>query len=329
MQARQMARRERKALGQEPPRGYTLEDVFRLWVGLKKGRIVSYQDERARLERYLIKPLGRRQLDEITAPLVIATVRPLDVAGHSATLKRVLMRARELLDIGVAAGYIEHNPIARVSRVFAAPIVTPMPAVHWSELPKVMQVMAEAPARIRVLFLISALTLLRPKEVAALRKEWIEGDVLSVPHTEMKKRRPHRVPLSPFALGVFAAAQKISEHPRAAHVFPGRRTGSHISSQALAKYMHSTSLAGKLVPHGLRSVGSSWMADHGIVLEVGESCLSHVVGSQVMRAYMRSDYFEARRAAMLAWSDYAEVRAREAGLLDGILEPDAVLAKAA
>ena len=85
MQARQQARRKRKELGQEPPRGYVLQDAFRLWCNLKRGRIVSYMDEKRRLERYVIKPLGCRQLDEITAPLVIATVRHIEAEGHQAT----------------------------------------------------------------------------------------------------------------------------------------------------------------------------------------------------------------------------------------------------
>lgn len=121
MQARQLARRKRKELGQEPPRGYVLSDAFRLWCNLKRGRITSYMDEKRRLERYVISPLGRRQLDEITAPLVIATVRHIEAEGHQATLKRVLMRTREIMDLAVCAGYIQHNPIDRVSRVFAAP----------------------------------------------------------------------------------------------------------------------------------------------------------------------------------------------------------------
>ena len=98
-------------------------------------------------------PLGRRQLDEITAPLVIATVRHIEAEGHQATLKRVLMRTREIMDLAVCAGYIQHNPIDRVSRVFAAPIVKPMPAPPWRELLLVMETMKDAPARMRVLFL--------------------------------------------------------------------------------------------------------------------------------------------------------------------------------
>lgn len=92
MQARQKARRLRKEVGLEPPRGYCLRDAFRLWCRLKKPQIVSYQDERRRLERYIVKPLGGRQLDEITAPLIIHTVKPIQAKGLQVTLKRIIMR---------------------------------------------------------------------------------------------------------------------------------------------------------------------------------------------------------------------------------------------
>lgn len=106
-QAKQITRRKRKEALLSAPDGYTLRDAFKLWCGLKRGRIVSYQDERRRLEQYLIGPIGSRQLDEITAPLVIHTVKGLDKSGKRATLKRVLMRTREILDLAVCAGFIE------------------------------------------------------------------------------------------------------------------------------------------------------------------------------------------------------------------------------
>lgn len=315
MQARQLARRKRKELGQEPPRGYVLSDAFRLWCNLKRGRITSYMDEKRRLERYVIAPLGRRQLDEITAPLIIATVRHIEAAGHQATLKRVLMRTREIMDLAVCAGYILHNPIDRVSRVFAAPIVRSMPSVPWQELPSVMAVMSSAPPRMQILFLWSLTSMLRPGETAKLRKDWIDGDMLFIPADEMKKRRPHRVPLTTFMRLLLAKEASLSPHPRSSYVFAGRDPGSHISSQALAKYLHGTTLAGKLVAHGLRSMARCWMADMGTPFEVAEACLSHVSGSQVSRAYQRSDYLDARRAVMRAWSDYLEHCARSAGLM--------------
>lgn len=321
-QAKQITRRKRKEALLSAPDGYTLRDAFKLWCGLKRGRIVSYQDERRRLEQYLIGPIGSRQLDEITAPLVIHTVKGLDKSGKRATLKRVLMRTREILDLAVCAGFIEHNPVERVSRVFAAPVVTPMPSVHWKELPTVMRVMSQAPRRMQVLFLFQLATMLRPGEAASIRKEWIDGDTLTIPASSMKKGREHRVPLTPFVLSLIEEEQRLSPHPRAAFVFSGRKAGTHVSTQALAKHLHSTELKGKLVAHGLRSIARSWAADSSVPFEVAEACLSHVVGSQVSRAYQRSDFLEARRSVMSAWSTHIERCAESAGMLDGFPWPE-------
>ena len=209
-QAKQITRRKRKEALLSAPDGYTLRDAFKLWCGLKRGRIVSYQDERRRLERYLVGPIGSRQLDEITAPLVIHTVKWLDKSGKRATLKRVLMRTREILDLAVRAGF----------------------------------------------------------------------------------------------------------------VFSGRKAGTHVSAQALAKHLHGTELKGKLVAHGLRSIARSWAADSSVPFEVAEACLSHVVGSQVSRAYQRSDFLEARRSVMTAWSAHIADCAQSVGMLDGFPWPE-------
>ena len=316
MQARQKARRLRKDIGLEPPKGYVLKDAFRLWCRLKKPQIVSYLDERRRLERYIIEPIGNRQLDEITAPLVIRTVQPIEKDGKQATLKRVLMRLREILDLAVCAGYIEHNPLARVSKVFAPPQVKPMPAVDWRELPAVMAVMRDAPERMRVLFLFSLCSMLRPGENASLEKSWITEDAIHIPAEHMKKRKPFRLPLTGFMRELLEREAALSPHPRCAFVFAARVTGRHISAQALAKHLHSTELKGRLVAHGLRSIARSWLADEAVPFDVAEMCLSHDVGTQVSRAYQRSDFFDARRAVMERWSEHVRACAECAGMID-------------
>lgn len=314
MQARQMARRRRKEVQLEPPRGYVLRDAFRLWCNLKRGRIVSYNDEKRRIVRYLITPLGSRQIDEITAPLVIQTVKSMEAAGHQATLKRVLMRAREIMDLAVCAGYIQHNPIDRISKVFAPPVVTPMPSVPWQELPFVMSIMKAAPERIRLLFLWSLCSMLRPSEAVKIREEWIDGDILTIPASEMKKNRPHRVPLTPFMLSILDEARRLSPHQRSPIIWSGKRAGSAMSAQTLAKHFHSTDLKGRLVAHGLRSIARSWLADHGAHFEAAEACLSHVVGSQVSRAYQRSDYIDQRKLLMASWCDHVRDCAQGGGI---------------
>ena len=197
-----------------------------------------------------------------------------------------------------------------------------MPSVSWKELPAVMTVMSQAPRRTQVLFLFQLATMLRPGEAASIRKEWIDGDTLTIPASSMKKGREHRVPLTPFVLALIEEEKRLSPHPRSAFVFSGRKAGTHVSTQALAKHLHSTELAGKLVAHGLRSIARSWAADTGVAFEVAEACLSHVVGSQVSRAYQRSDFLEARRSVMAAWSVHIAHCAQSAGMLAGFPWPE-------
>lgn len=322
-QARQKARRLRKDIGLEPPKGYVLKDAFRLWCRLKKPQIVSYQDERRRLERYIIGPIGNRQLDEITAPLVIRTVQSIEKDGKQATLKRVLMRLREILDLAVCAGYIHHNPIERLNRIYAAPVVTPMPAIRWQDLDLAMAVIAEAPRRIQVLFLWSLCSMLRPGETAKLKWSWLEDDVLTIPASEMKKGRAHRVPITPYMKALLDEARLVSKHPKSGFVFPGVGGSKPMSSQTLAKYLHSTELRGRLVAHGCRSIARCWLADHDVGFEVAEACLSHLTGSAVSRAYQRSDYLDARRGVMHEWCSFVIDCARKAGItIDIPSEPE-------
>lgn len=315
--ARQLARRKRKELGQEPPDGYTFNDAFRLWCNLKKGRIVSYRDERRLLERHLIPHIKNRQLDTISAPLIIHVVKPLEREGKQVTLKRVIMRCREILDLAVCAGFIQHNPIERLSRIFPAPIATPMPAIDWRDLPAAFCAVKNAPVRMKILFLWSLCSMLRPGETAKLEWSWIgEDNVLCIPAEKMKKNRPHRVPLNQKMMLLLDCAKETSAHPHSKFIFPSRTGDKPMSSQTMAKFLHSTSLTGKLVAHGLRSVARSWMADNLMPYEAAEACLSHLTGSSVSRAYQRSDFLDVRKDIYERWCDFVFSCADGAGFLD-------------
>ena len=77
----------------------------------------------------------------------------------------------------------------------------------------------------------------------------------------------------------------MRKNKRSPYLFPASYANKPISSQALAKWMHEQKeFSGRLVPHGLRTIGRSWFADHEIPFEVAEACLAHVVGSQGVRA---------------------------------------------
>ena len=268
-----------------------------------------------------MRHLGTRQLDEITAPLVIKTVQVIERDGKQSTLKRILMRLREIMELAVCAGYIDSNPLHRVSRVFAPAKSTAMPSVDWRDLPSAMRVIKDAPIRMQNYFLFSLCSMLRPGEVAKLEKSWIIGDVIHIPASEMKKARPHRVPITSLMKELLKRERTLSPHPKNKYVFAGRASNGHISKQALAKWLHSSGLKGQLVAHGLRSIARCWMADNGVNFEVAESCLSHIIGDHVYRAYQRSDFLESRKVVMERWCSYVLLCAKSAGIMTDFVIP--------
>ena len=303
-EAKQKARKLRQEAGLEPLKGYTFSDAFLLWKNLKKGRLVNYLDEKRRIETHVISKIGRKQIDEITAPLIIQVVRPIEDAGHQATLKNVLMRVSEIMELAVCAGYIRHNPVAKISKVFAPAESTPMPSQPWQKLVEVMNVVAELDEKVQVLFLWQLTSMLRPKESVSVRFGWIEGNELMMPSWVMKKRREFHVPVTDFMWMILEKAKKLYGKPRSDFVFAGRKSGKSISPQTLAKKLHGTSLSGELVAHGLRAIGRTWLADQKVRFEVAEACLSHVFGSTSSRVYLRADYYDERIEVMRAWSQF-------------------------
>ena len=91
------------------------------------------------------------------------------------------MRLREMLDLAVCAGYIQYNSLSRVSKVFAPCEVVPMPSMTWQSLPEVLEELKDAPEKIKVLFLWSLCSLLRPKEATSVQWQWVDADVLTIP----------------------------------------------------------------------------------------------------------------------------------------------------
>ncbi|MEO9825383.1 MAG: integrase arm-type DNA-binding domain-containing protein [Paracoccaceae bacterium] len=161
-----------------------------------------------------------------------------------------------------------------------------------------------------------ALTAARSGEVRGA--EWEEfnlGDMVwTIPAERMKAKKEHRVALTE------RTARIIAEQPRlqgSAFVFAAPRGGmlSDASIGACMKRIHQASSqkyldprsARPAVPHGLRSTFRDWAAERtDYPREMVEIALAHSVGSDVERAYRRTDMLERRRSMMFAWEAFLQ-----------------------
>ena len=139
--------------------------------------------------------------------------------------------------------------------------------------------------------------------------------VWTVPASRMKNGREHRVPLTSEAVALLESLPRMAGSP---FVFFAPRGGmlSDMSISAVMRRMQEAEQkAGRpgyldprtkrpAVPHGLRSTFRQWAAEKGYPRDMAEIALAHWIGSEVERAYQRSDMFERRQEMMAAWGAF-------------------------
>jgi integrase len=280
-------------------------------------------------------PLLARPVNEITALDVAAVLKPIwgdkpEVARKLyPALRRVFEYARVRLrdDHGVS---MPDNP-ARWEDLKAIGFEPPRklskgrhPSLAHDQLPAFMAdlVATDAIAARALEFLI--LTNVRTN--AVLKSRWEEIDLSralwTVPLTNLKDREHRkdgfRVPLSDRAADI---VRLMSEMRTSDFVFPAHRAGRPLSNMAMLsvlKRMNSGATPRWIDPtskraitaHGFRATFRTWAEETtGFPHPVVEEAMGHQIGTQVERAYRRTDVLAKRRELMAAWARTCEASA--------------------
>jgi len=116
----------------------------------------------------------------------------------------------------------------------------------------------------------------------------------------MKGGEDHRVPLTDEMQAIIEPLKALESE----YVFEGQRRHKPLSNMAMLMLLRRMQVEGVTV-HGFRSTFRDWAAEvANVPREVAEMSLAHQVGSDVERAYARSDLLEKRRVLMSDWSKF-------------------------
>jgi integrase len=137
-----------------------------------------------------------------------------------------------------------------------------------------------------------------------LHARWEEFDfdelLWIVPAERMKADHEHRVPLTPEMVVILEPLKGL----RSEVVFEGQKRHRPMSNMAMLMLLRRMKVEGITV-HGFRSTFRDWAAEQpGVSREVAELSLAHKVGTEVERAYARSDLLEKRRDLIERWNAY-------------------------
>ncbi|WP_299085399.1 tyrosine-type recombinase/integrase [uncultured Paraglaciecola sp.] len=284
-----------------------------LWFERKQPTVTAHHAAREwrTLEMYIFPKMKDIPLESITAIDTIEILRPLETDGKHSTIKRICQSLNQIMDYSVNHGFINANPLAKIIKVFTKNTVEHMATIRPEELPDFLTALNNSRTiqdKTKLLILWQLHTMTRSKEAAGTK--WadinIEDAVWVIPAEEMKRRRSHRVPLTPATLAILNQMKPLSGHHE--YVFPSERNEkSHASTYTVnAAIKRSLGYKGKLVAHGLRSVASTALHEKGYDSLLVEACLAHADENETRAAYNRSDYLEQRRPIMGWWSEFVE-----------------------
>lgn len=290
---------------------HTFQNVATSWYELKKDAVTpAYAEDIWRsLTLHVFPDLGTTPISAISAPQVINLLRPLETKGSLETVKRLSQRLNEIMTYGVNSGLIHANPLSGIRSVFKKPKKKNMAALAPDELKELMVAIANASIKrtTRCLIEWQLNTMTRPAEAATTR--WADIDFekkfWTIPAERMKKRRIHIVPLTDQALALLEAIKPYSGHRE--YVFPAdRNPRTHCNSQTANMALKRMGFEGRLVSHGMRSMASTILNEHGWDPEMIEVALAHVDKDEVRSAYNRAEYIERRRPMMAWWSEHIQ-----------------------
>ena len=304
---------EKKRLSAEKNKN-TLEAVTNQWIQTKSSRVSKShaEDIYRSLELHIFPKLGKLPIHKVRAKHVIEALEPIAAKGSLETVKRLTQRLNEVMVYAVNTDLVAANCLSGVSKAFASPKKNHMPTLRPEQLPELMCALANASIKktTRCLIEWQLHTMTRPGEAAGTKWEEIDlGKKLwAIPATRMKKKRPHKVPLSPQMLTLLEVMKPISANRK--YVFPADRNPRNHAHPATANMaLKRMGYSHLLVAHGLRSLASTTLNEQGFDPDIIESALAHTDKNDVRGAYNRAEYLERRRIVMRWWSDYIEAAA--------------------
>lgn len=272
-----------------------------------------------RMEKDLFPWLGAVPLPEITAPMLLNTLRRIEKRGARETAHTLRQTAGQVFRYGIATGRCERNPAPDLHGALQPLNVKHMAAIlEPAKAGELMRAMHDYPGQpvTRAALLLSALLFQRPGNMRHM--EWAEVDLDAglwiIPAAKMKRTvygktngRPHLVPLPEQALALLRELQPLTS--RGPYVFPSlvspkRPMSENTVRLALRRMGYSND---DMTPHGFRAMARTIMVEKlNMHPDVIEAQLAHGKSGPLGAAYDRAEFMEQRRNMMTTWADYLD-----------------------
>lgn len=258
------------------------------------------------LRDYAFPKIGRLPVSDIGQPQVLQCLSPIWTEKHE-TAKRLSQRIKVVLDVAKSKGFhTGENPVTEINTAQVLPKVKIKVQHHkamaWQDTPTFFANLQTRSAMAAKALMFTCLTGARTGEVLGAKWSEIDFDarLWTCPAERMKGYEDHRVPLCDAMLAILEPLQAMQSE----YVFEGQKRHRPLSNMAMLMLLRRMGVQDVTV-HGFRSTFRDWASEvANAPREVAEISLAHKVGSEVERAYARSDQLDRRRLLMARWSAF-------------------------
>jgi integrase len=255
--------------------------------------------------------VGTKNINDITAPELLAVLRRVENRGALETAHRINQVCGQVFRYAIATGRAERDPAADLKGA-----LPPARAKHYASLiePKaigglIRAIQSYSGSIITATALkLSPLLFVRPGELR--QAEWSEVDLENaewrIPAEKMKMRVVHIVPLSKQAIEALKDIQPLTGRDK--YVFPSNRTvtrpmSNNTINAALRRLGYTKE---EMTAHGFRSMASTILNEQGWNRDAIERQLAHGEKDGVRAAYNYAQYLPERVKMMQSWADYLD-----------------------
>lgn len=262
-----------------------------------------------RLEQNIFPWLGKRPINEVTAPEILSALRRIENRGAVETAHRVSQMCGQVFRYAIVIGKAERNPavdirgaIAPVKQKHHASIIDP------DEIGKLLRAINEYRGNFvtKCALQLAPLFFVRPGELR--HAEWKEFDLdkaeWRIPAAKMKMKEQHIVPLAKQSIEIIKELSAYTGTGQ--YLFPSLRTATRPMSEntVLAALRRLGYSSDEMTGHGFRSMASTLLNEHGWNRDAIERQLAHAERNNIRAAYNYAEYLPERRKMMQWWADY-------------------------
>jgi len=247
---------------------------------------------------------------EVTAPILLASLRKLEKRGVVETAHRARSLAGRVFRYAIATGRAQRNPADDLTGALEQPQTKHFASVTDPEkIGELLRALYTYQGSVvtQTALKLAPMLFVRPGELRTAKWDEVDLDSAEWRFITSKTGTPHIVPLPSQAIEMLRELHPITK--RSDYVFPSVRGASRpMSENTINAALRTLGFDGKtIVGHGFRAMARTVLDEIlGFRPDFIEHQLAHAVRDPLGRAYNRTAHLAERKKMMQAWATYLD-----------------------